>query len=189
MTQTEKTILAVDDDLSTLYLIAKILEDKGYTVNFAQSGDEALESLKNGNLPDLILLDIVLPGLNGFEVCEQIKSSNMTRAIPIIFLTARYEIDDIVTGFKVGGVDYISKPFHEEELLARVRTHIEMKILRGLVPICSSCKKIRDDRGYWNQIEQFIEANSEVLFSHGLCEECQEKIYKDEDWYQKRRKN
>ncbi len=184
MIQAEKTILAVDDDASTLRLISILLEDKGYKVNLAQSGEEALESLKN-SLPDLILLDIIMPGLNGFEVCSQLKKRNNTRSIPIVFLTAKDEIDDIVKGFKLGGVDYIVKPFHEEELLVRIRTHIEMKILRGLIPICSSCKKIRDDQGYWYQIEKYIEEHSEALFSHGLCEDCQEKLYKDDDWYQK----
>ena len=83
-------------------------------------------------------------------------------------------------------MDYVTKPFNSAELLARVKTHIEIKILRGLLPICSGCKKIRDDEGFWKEVESYIEAHSELTFSHGICPACAHTLYGDEAWYKKR---
>ncbi|MCP4692022.1 MAG: response regulator transcription factor, partial [Desulfobacterales bacterium] len=105
--------------------------------------------------------------------------------IPVIFITAKTETDDIVKGFDAGGVDYITKPFNSAELLARVRTHIEVEALRGLLPICANCKKIRDDEGYWKQIEAYIERHAQVTFSHGICPGCMKKLYGDQPWFHK----
>jgi len=123
--------------------------------------------------------------MDGFEVCEKLKSNLTTKYIPVIFLTAKSNVEDIIKGFNVGGVDYVSKPFNKEELMARIKTHIEIKVLRGLLPICSSCKKIRDDEGYWHAIDLYMENHLDVIFTHGFCDECLEKFYGKEKWYNK----
>lgn len=182
MKNKKKLILIVDDDSENRKVLGNILMNNNYDVGIASDGYKALEFLKS-ELPDLILLDIVMPGLNGFEVCEKLKSSKATKHIPVVFLTARTNTEDIVKGFEVGGVDYVSKPFNSVELLARVNTHIEMRLLRGFLPICSSCKRIRDDDGYWQLIEGYIEEHFEAIFSHSLCPRCMEKLYGDQKFF------
>jgi len=180
--KTKKLILIVDDNAGNRKVLGSLLMQHNYEVGIAIDGKKALEFI-NKEQPDLILLDIMMPGLNGFEVCEQLKSKTNTRHIPIIFLTAKTETEDIVRGFKAGGVDYISKPFNSEELLARVRTHIEMKMLRGLLPICASCKSIRDDEGYWHSLEEYLNNSSDILLSHGICQKCLDEKYGEFQWY------
>ena len=183
MQNKKKLILIADDNHENRQVLGSLLTISGYEVGVSSDGPKTLEFVKN-KLPDLILLDIVMPGMDGFEVCEKIKSGLLTKHIPIIFLTAKTSTEDILRGFKVGGVDYVTKPFNAEELIARVDTHIEMKILRGLLPMCSSCKSVRDDQGYWHSIEEYIDSHSDALLSHGLCDGCAEKLYGDEDWFQ-----
>ncbi|HEX8549438.1 MAG TPA: hybrid sensor histidine kinase/response regulator [Cytophagaceae bacterium] len=125
-------ILIVDDMPKNLQLLGNILRKEGYQVSAATSGKQALEILEN-SLPDLILLDIMMPGLSGLEVCEILKKDAATRQIPIIFLTAKTESEDVIMGFKVGGADYIHKPFNGAELLARVETHVEIKKSRDFI--------------------------------------------------------
>jgi CheY-like chemotaxis protein len=120
-------ILIVDDVPRNLQLLAAILkEENKYEVAAATSGAAALK-IVNNVLPDLILLDIMMPEMDGFEVCQKLKASPSTRDIPVVFLTAKAGLKDIVKGFQLGGVDYITKPFNGTELLARVQTHIELK--------------------------------------------------------------
>jgi len=182
----EKTlILAVDDKPQNLQFLGKLLSDNGYEVGLAESGQQALNFVIK-NEPDLILLDIMMPEMDGYDVCKRLKSDFGIRHIPVIFITARADTQDVVKGFEAGGVDYVTKPFNSAELLARIKTHIEMKILRGLLPICSGCKKIRDDQGFWKEVESYIEAHSELTFSHGICPDCAHSLYSDADWYKKR---
>jgi CheY-like chemotaxis protein len=120
-------ILIVDDVPRNLQLLAAILkEEKKYEIAAATSGAGALK-IVNNVLPDLILLDVMMPEMDGFEVCQRLKASPSTRDIPVVFLTAKAGLKDIVKGFQLGGVDYITKPFNGTELLARVQTHIELK--------------------------------------------------------------
>ena len=118
-------ILAVDDTPANLEVIGDTLSDAGYAVVAAIDGERALKRLQNYQ-PDLILLDIQMPGIDGFETCRQIKSNPETAAIPIIFITAFSDLDSKVKGFALGGVDYITKPFQEQEMLARVDTHLRL---------------------------------------------------------------
>lgn len=122
----EFIILIVDDNVENIKVVGIILQNSGYELIVAQNGYEALECIKEVK-PDLILLDIMMPGINGYEVCKILKEDMCTKDIPIIFLTAKIQTDDIVKGFEVGGVDYITKPFIKEELLVRVKTHLELK--------------------------------------------------------------
>lgn len=125
-------ILVVDDNPKNLQILSSILYKEGYTVLFASNGKQALDMAQNQS-PDLILLDINLPDLDGFEVCKQLKQNPLTKDIPIMFITGRIETEDIVLGFKVGAVDYITKPFNIVELLSRVNTHLNLKRSRDEV--------------------------------------------------------
>ncbi len=193
---TNDRILIVDDTLENIQVLGIILKERNYQINVAQDGPTALELVEKTK-PDLILLDIVMPGMDGYEVCEKLKEDSDTSEIPVVFLTAKADTDSVVNGFNVGAVDYIIKPFRKAELLARVSTHLdlrrskkdlqkaldEVQTLRGIVPICASCKKIRDDDGYWNTLEKYIETHSLAEFSHGICPGCTEKLYGEEAWY------
>ncbi len=130
--QTVPLILIVDDTRVNLQLLGKILMKVNYELAIANSGYEALDMLREVK-PDLILLDVMMPGIDGYEVCKTLKSSPETKNIPVIFLTAKSEKEDIVTGFEVGAVDYVTKPFNSAELLARVKTHLELKHARDLL--------------------------------------------------------
>ncbi len=177
-------VLAVDDKPQNLQFLGKVLADSGYEVGLAQNGQEALNFVKKSE-PDLILLDIMMPGMDEYEVCKQLKNDFSAHHIPIIFLTAKTDSEDIVKGFDVGGVDYVTKPFNCAELLARIKTHLEIRTLRGLLPMCSKCKKIRDDEGFWKQVDSYIEKYSQITFTHGICPECLTELYGDKDWFKK----
>ena len=123
-------ILIVDDTPKNIQVLSSILHDKGYNICISTSGIQALESLKT-EAPDLILLDIQMPDMDGFEVCKALKSDPGTKNIPVIFLTAVIEHEKILQGFELGAVDYITKPFNISELTARVATHIEISRSRA----------------------------------------------------------
>ena len=118
-------ILVVDDTPANLQALAATLKEKGYQISVATNGKQALEAVTRIR-PDLILLDVMMPEMDGFEACRRLKSTDATSDIPIIFLTARTETEDIVKGFELGAVDYVPKPFNAPELLARVNTHLTM---------------------------------------------------------------
>jgi phosphoserine phosphatase RsbU/P len=119
-------ILIVDDTPRNLQLLGGILSEQGYEISFAQSGASALNILQNIS-PDLILLDVMMPEMDGYELCEKILKDKRNEAIPVLFLTAKVESEDVLRGFDAGGVDYITKPFQAKELLARIHTQIELK--------------------------------------------------------------
>ena len=119
-------ILIVDDEIANLQLLSDLLGREGYQVRPANSPQLAIDSAL-GQPPALIMLDVKMPGMDGFEVCRRLKQDKKTRDIPIIFVSALQDVQDRVQGFEAGGVDFISKPFHEEEVLARVRTHMELR--------------------------------------------------------------
>lgn len=154
---------------------------------------------------DLILMDVLMPEQDGVETCRQIKAREHLRDIPIIMVTAKNDLSNLKEAFAAGAMDYISKPVNSIELLARVSSALtlksqmdcrknrelelrrsneelqqalkEVKVLRGLIPICASCKKIRNDGGFWQQLEEYLGEHSEAEFSHGLCQPCIKKLY------------
>ena len=154
---------------------------------------------------DLILMDVFMPELDGVEACRQIKRRPHLCDIPIIMVTAKSDRSNLQAAFAAGANDYITKPVNSVELLARVSSALalkkemdcrkaregelrrsndelqkalrEVKVLRGLIPICASCKKIRNDGGFWQQLEEYIGEHSEAEFSHGICQPCVEKLY------------
>ena len=130
MEQTQKgVILVVDDTPENLGVLFDYLDQFGFTVLLVQNGDNALKQAER-NHPDLILLDIMMPEMNGYEVCTRLKEMPETRDIPVIFITAMSEARNKTHGFEVGGVDYITKPFHAAEVKARVKTHLSLKSMR-----------------------------------------------------------
>lgn len=118
-------ILLIEDEPMNIQALSAILKEQGYHISVATNGQQALDLLERVR-PDLILLDIMMPGIDGYETCRRIKASTHWREIPLIFLTAKTETADIVRGFEVGAVDYVAKPFNAHELLARVRTHLAL---------------------------------------------------------------
>jgi len=194
-----ETIVIVDDTLANLKALFDALETADFRVLVFTDGPSALAVMPQLK-PDLILLDVLMPGMDGYQVCGRLKADENTRDTPVLFISALDETFDIVSAFAVGGVDYITKPFRVEEVLARICTHLTLrqlqqsleeknrqleealaniKVLRGLLPICANCKKIRDDQGYWTQIEAYIQCHSEADFSHGICPDCLKKLYPD----------
>jgi DNA-binding response OmpR family regulator len=190
-------ILVIDDNPTNLGLITRHLEERSFEVMIARDGEDGIAKASHG-LPDLILLDVMMPGIDGFETCSKLKSDPKTEDIPVLFMTAMDNIEDKLKGFEAGGVDYIVKPINEHETIARIDIHLklrklqkdledknrrlqqaldEVKKLQGILPICAKCKKIRDDKGDWHQIETYIRKHSEAQFSHGLCKECARELY------------
>src|SRR6478735_12641317 len=125
-------ILVVDDITKNLQVVGTVLRNQGYKVMPAASGAEALKCAR-AQLPDLILLDLMMPEMDGLEVCRRLKGDSATSQVPVVFLTASNEMEHLVKGFEVGAVDYVTKPFNPPELLARVRTHLELKHARDTI--------------------------------------------------------
>ena len=175
-TKPEKAVvLAVDDTPTVLLVIERALRKRGFEVRCANDGLEALDMLREVQ-PDLILLDVMMPEMSGFEICEKLKCSEATAGIPIIFLTGKSSPEDIVRGFRIGGVDYITKPFYTEELIARVETHVQLHQLRSILPICSYCGRIRNEEEDWEPLENYIHRHAGTAFSHSICPHCYPEI-------------
>jgi len=121
-------ILIVDDNPTNLDVISESLSNKGYKVAIATSGERALQQVER-KPPDLILLDIMMPGIDGFETCRRLKANPRTCHIPIIFMTALTDTDNKVQALNLGAVDYVTKPFQEQEVMARLKTHLELHYL------------------------------------------------------------
>ena len=171
----------------------------------AKSAFATLEMETVSTSVDLILMDVLMPEQDGVEACREIKRQDDLRDIPIIMVTARNDLSNLQAAFAAGAIDYITKPVNQVDLLARVSSALtlkqemdcrkarelelrrsnddlqkalkEVKVLRGLIPICASCKKIRNDSGFWQQLEEYLGEHSEAEFSHGLCQPCIKKLY------------
>ena len=141
-------ILIVDDIKTNIQLLGSILKDSGYQINVAMDGLKAIETVKIMP-PDLILLDVMMPGLDGFETCKCLKANPETKNIPVIFLTAKVGPEDIIKGFKAGAIDYLTKPFNTDELLVRVRTQLDLRRAQKLIELqnkdLKEAAKLRED--------------------------------------------
>jgi CheY-like chemotaxis protein len=194
-------VLIAEDDPVTRRLLEVRLTQWGYPLLVTSNGQEAWDTIQQVQEPLLVLLDWMMPKMDGIDVCRQIRDSRKDIPTHVIFLTARGAREDILRGFEAGADDYLQKPFDHEELRARVRVgerilllehdlaqrvrQLEealekVKSLEGLLPICSCCKKIRNDRDYWQEVEQYVGERSKAQFSHGVCLECLEKHVKPE---------
>ncbi|MBI5248725.1 MAG: response regulator [Desulfomonile tiedjei] len=260
-------ILVVEDSPTQALCLQGALEDAGYKATIARDGEQALEYLKD-HRPTLIVSDIVMPGIDGYELCRLVKADKELEDTPVLLVTSLSDPADILNGLRCGADNFITKPYQERELLSRIQyllvnrdlrrrsaaglgveiyfagrkhfltaermqildllissfetavTHklevdrvnrqlkqlneklvqevserkkserekerlitelqqalVEVKKLSGLLPICASCKRIRDDKGYWRQIEAYIRDHSEADFSHGICPKCVKEFY------------
>ncbi len=168
-------VLVVDDEDENRHILRLLLEREGYKVAEAKTGLEGLDATLSLQ-PSLVLLDVTMPELDGFEVCHRLKGHLRTAGIPVIFLTAMAGSADIVRGFQMGGVDYITKPFQSAELLARVRTHVQLRQLQRVLSVCSYCGKIRTDSAEWQPVETYIKQKTGADLSHGVCPDCYNEI-------------
>ena len=194
-------ILIAEDDPTSRLLLAATLERMGFDVVVAAGGTEAWEALQQEDCPQLAVLDWMMPGMDGVEVCRRVREDPALRHLYLIILTTRTSREDLVRGLDSGADDYLSKPFDRNELQARIRVGLRVvqlqgdlaervreleaalvqeKHLQGLLPICSYCKKIRDDGNYWKQVERYIEDHADVAFSHGICPDCYTTIVEPE---------
>ena len=191
-------VLIADDDLTSRNVLSSILKKLGCEVVPTVNGVEALAAMRQPEAPRLAILDWMMPEMDGVEVCRQLTANKTDQPPYIIILTTRDKKEDIVAGLDAGANDYLTKPFSVAELRARIgvgRRMLEMqaqlastitelrealnhiKTLRGIVPICAKCKKIRDDKGYWERVEVYVSRHSEAQFSHGLCPDCMAALY------------
>lgn len=234
-------ILVVEDSATQALQLRHILEKNGYDVSVATNGRQALDHLAT-RTPMLVISDVVMPMVDGYELCREIKTDGRTRSVPVILLTQLSEPEDVVKGLECGADNFIVKPYEETFLLDRINYIVEnleirrnappqssvdvyfagqrhtltaermqildllfstyeaavqkqrqleranreltkaletVKTLRGLIPICARCKKIRDDDGYWQQIEVYVRQHSEAEFSHSMCPDCARALYAD----------
>lgn len=192
-------VLVAEDERVSRYLLESMLRQWGYDVIACSDGLEAWHALRRENAPPLAILDWMMPHLDGVEVCRRVRQSPALQSVYLLLLTAKDRREDLLEGLQAGADDYLSKPFDREEL--RVRLQVGVRIvqlqrslanrvreleeacahirqLQGLLPICCYCKKIRDDKDYWQQVDIYISRHLGTQFSHGICPECFEKLVK-----------
>lgn len=171
-TSEKNRIMIIDDTVENLSLLNKLLSEQGYDVSLFPKAELALQALEL-NIPDLILLDINMPGMNGFEFCGEIKKSAKYQDIPIIFLSAMQNIKDKLNAFQTGGIDYITKPFQFDEVLIRVKTHIKMR---------SQQRELEENYRKLQELEKRVEKRTiELEISNKALEESLTKLQKDEE--------
>ena len=207
-------ILIVDDSRDEQELLSTRLRAAGYeSLMVADSAEAAFEVLgqdragqRTGEV-DLILMDIMLPGVDGLAACRRITATEWLQDIPIIVITVKTDEQALFAAFAAGAMDYIRKPVNQAELVARVSSALtlrgerntrkareqellmrtqeleralrEVKVLRGFIPICAKCKRVRTDTGDWQRLEEYIQDHSEAEFSHGICHVCMKEVYPD----------
>jgi phosphoserine phosphatase RsbU/P len=192
-------VLIGEDDPVSRRLLQAVLQKWGYDVICCADGLETWSRLQDTDAPAMAVLDWVMPGLDGPEICRQVRQLARPEPTYIILLTAKGRSQDIVTGLEAGADDYVTKPFDLEALRARLQTGfrtlelqrslahrvielestlLQVKQLQGLFPICPYCKKVRDDQNYWQQIEKYVTDHSGAQFSHSICPGCYERVVK-----------
>ncbi len=239
--QIDVTILIVEDSPTQAEHLRHLLQGHGFKVTVATNGAEALKVL-NHMTPTIVISDVVMPEMDGYELCREIKSRGATRQIPVMLLTNLSDPEDVIRGLECGADNFITKPYDNKFLISRInyillnrnlrrfsstdvaieiffggRRHLitsdriqildlllstfesaiqknreleesnrelrraneKIRKLEGLIPICAKCKKVRDDDGYWRQIEEYISENSDARFSHGFCPDCMKALYPD----------
>jgi DNA-binding response OmpR family regulator len=188
-------VLIADDDLIPRCMLQTTLTQWGYAVTAVSDGQAAWQVLEEPAAPRLAVLDWMMPGLDGVEICRRLRARTTTEPVYVLLLTARNAKADVVAGLQSGADDYLTKPFDREELRARLQVGgrvlelqqslaarvrdleealAQVKQLQGLLPICCYCKKIRDDQNYWEQVDTYLARHAELHFSHGICPECWE---------------
>jgi len=190
-------VLIADDDRMTTVILSGALQRQGFDVTVVHDGTAAWAQIAGENPPSLAIVDWMMPGLDGPELCRRVRQEASRAHLYMILLTSRAERGDLIAGLDAGADDYLTKPFDADELRARVRvgcrvlalqqrlaervTELQemianVKHLRGLLPICSYCKRVRSDSDYWEQVETYISDHTDAQFSHGICPCCYEKV-------------
>jgi len=188
-------VLMAEDDKVASALLAATLASWGYETLVAQNGEEAWRILQQPDAPQLVVLDWMMPGLDGLEICRHVRGLDATRRAYVIMLTSVEGKQNLVTALEAGADDYLVKPFNHAELKARLQVGLrvlklqtelsdrvaeletalaDIQALHGLLPMCSYCKKVRNDQDYWQQVESYLESQADVQFSHGICPDCYE---------------
>ena len=177
-------------------MLTAVLQKWGYTVTAAEDGNEAWERLQEPDHPRLVILDWIMPGMDGVTLCSRLRETSCPPYV--ILLTSKGEKGDVVRGLAAGADDYVTKPFDSDELRARVAVGhrmlelrealerrvaelqealLHIKALQGIVPICMHCHRIRTDPASWERIEHYIQEHSDARFSHGICPLCLKEHY------------
>ena len=191
-------ILIAEDDFTSRTVLTAVLKKQGHEVEAKVNGAEAWQAMQQSDAPKLAILDWMMPEMHGPEVVRRVRALQTDRPPYIIMLTIKNDKENIVKGLDAGADDYIAKPYDLGELHARVnvgrrilelqdamadkvqelqKALNEVRTLRGIIPMCSSCNKIRDDQGYWNQVEAYVRDHTEAEFSHSICPECMKELY------------
>ncbi|CAN5593031.1 hypothetical protein BH10PLA2_BH10PLA2_16260 [soil metagenome] len=186
-------ILIAEDDRVSRHVLLTMLVKWGYNVVAVNDGAQALVELQKPDAPHIALLDWMMPELDGYEVVKRMRRSVSLTPTYFILLTARAAKEDMIAALEAGADDYVTKPFDQNELKARLHVGLrvvelqqrladrvqaleeslqQVKLLQGLLPICSYCKKVRDDGNYWHQVEKYVAERSEAQFSHSICPGC-----------------
>jgi len=194
-------ILIAEDDLTSQLMIKSIVVTAGYEPIVTGDGQNAYEILVKPDAPKLAVLDWMMPGMDGVELCRKVRELKSNDPAYLILLTSRDNKKDIIHGLKSGANDYIIKPYDVDELQVRIGVGrrvvdlqaslagritelqaalAQIKTLRGLLPICMYCKKIRDDKQYWQQVESYVTTHTGAQFSHGICPDCYRKYVQPE---------
>lgn len=235
------SILVVEDSLTQAECLRYLLQENGFTVTLATNGQEALEVIERSK-PTIVITDVVMPVMNGYELCRRIKDREDTKDIPVLLLTNLSDPEDVIRGLECGADNFITKPYDSKFLISRINyillnrdlrriSNTEMAIeiffggkkqtitsnriqildlllstfenaiqknreleesnrrlrqankkikkLEGLIPVCAKCKKIRDDKGYWKQVEEYLKELSNAEVTHGYCPDCMKTLYPD----------
>jgi len=200
-------ILVAEDDATSRMILRSVLNKCGYEVVETVDGEGAWDVLRLPEAPTLVIVDWIMPKMDGLELVRRVRDRAGPPGGPVtdaegrpymIMLTSRDKKDDVIAGLDAGADDYLTKPFDPGELRARVDVGVRVlemqerlavqvrelsqaldhiRTLQGILPICSFCKKIRDDLGYWNQVEAYISRHTDAQFSHSVCPECVQKHY------------
>jgi DNA-binding response OmpR family regulator len=198
-------ILIAEDDATSRIVLATVLTKDGYDVTATDDGGAAWEVLQKSDAPRLAILDLMMPGIDGLELVRRVRAIPSAAPPYLIIVSTKSEKVDVIAALDAGANDYLTKPFDPGELRARIevgRRMIEMRFelnekveelsqalaevrtLKGIVPICANCKNVRDDQGYWNRVETYLNEHTEADFTHAVCPDCMKRLYpqfKDDD--------
>lgn len=192
-------VIIAEDDAVSRRILETLLRKWGHEVTITEDGEAAWNVLREPGAPSLAILDIMMPGIDGLELCRRLRRLPKTIPPYIILLTANHGVSEIVKGIEAGANDYLTKPYDRDELRVRLQVGArivelqtslaervgqlevalaQVKQLEGILPICSYCKKIRNDLDCWQHVETYVTDHSEAEFSHGICPACFENTVK-----------
>ncbi len=195
-------ILIAEDHFVSRHLLERNLANWGFQVNSAEDGEAALRVLEAPDAPSIAIIDWMMPKVDGLEVCRRVRAMKDRPYLYLLLLTAKSQKEEVAAGLEAGADDYVIKPFDPDELRARLKvgqrvvqlertlarkiTDLEKAItevrkLKELLPICSYCKSIRDDKDYWHQIEEYIHTETGTDFTHGICPKCLARLQSEVD--------